>query len=94
MPQTISPTTRQRSQRARAAVIAYRKAADTNETKDATLLTDLLADLMHLAGSCRGVDFNYALDMARSHYTTEFLREALTPSMQDDARTAIWAAGD
>jgi len=81
-----TPTNEQRARRARAAVIAYRKAADTDETRQATLLTDLLADLMHHAGHCNGVDFDLSLDMARSFYTAEFLREALAPQEEERAR--------
>jgi hypothetical protein len=80
----------QRAQRARRIVVAYRKAADTNVTDQPTLLTDLLTDLMHLAGSCRGVSFDRSLDMARSHYTEEFLRPFF--SSEEKARAAFWQA--
>ena len=92
MPQkSIQPSNEQRAQRARRAVIAYRKAADTDETDQPTLFIDLLTDLMHLAGQCRGVEFNRALDMARSHYTEEFLRAGLSVP-EEEARAAFWQA--
>ena len=69
------PTNTQRAQRARTAVIAYRKAADTNETRDGALLANLLADLMHLAASCGGVNFEHSLAYARSNYSAEQIQE-------------------
>jgi hypothetical protein len=77
---TIRPSNRDRAHRARAAVTAYRKSMDTNETNRGTLLTDLLADLMHLAACCPGVQFDSALETARTHYATEFKREAEAPA--------------
>lgn len=68
-------TCTQRAQRARSAVVAYRKAADTNETREGALLSNLLADLMHLAAVCEGVNFDHSLEYARSHYSAEQIRE-------------------
>jgi hypothetical protein len=83
MPRPDAITTSQRGQRARSAVIAYRKAADTNETRDAALLRDLLTDLMHLAGGCGGVSFDRSLELARSEYQAETLRQALEGSREE-----------
>jgi hypothetical protein len=77
-----SLTNRERAQRARIAVIAYRKAADSNETRKAALLRDLLTDLMHLAAACGGVDFEHSLELARGEYEAEFLRQALARSAE------------
>jgi hypothetical protein len=69
---TIRPSNRDRALRARAAVTAYRKAVDTNETDQQTLITDLLADLQHLAAQRpRHTDFEAALYHARRHYSAE-----------------------
>jgi len=84
-------TNEQRAQRARRAVIAYRKAADTNETRPRALLCDLLTDLMHLAAKCQGVNFERSLQMARGHYQAEFLREAMTMTQTEPSKTAVCA---
>jgi hypothetical protein len=77
---SVRPSKRDRAQCARAAVTAYRKSVDTDETNRGTLLTDLLADLMYLAACCPGVRFDSALETARAHYATEFKREAEAPA--------------
>ncbi len=74
MPAKIATNT-QRARRARTAVIAYRKAADTNETRDAALLCDLLTDLMHLSATCDGVSFDHSLEFARANYGADQVRE-------------------
>jgi hypothetical protein len=75
MPAKSTANSVQRAIRARAAVIAYRKAADTNETREGALLGDLLTDLMHLSATCKGVSFQRSLDVARANFTADKIQE-------------------
>lgn len=89
MPNELHPTNEQRAQRARRAVIAYRKAADTNETRQPVLLCELLTDLMHLAAQCNGVNFEQSLGLARGHYQAEYLREAMAEGIAEGIAAAM-----
>ena len=53
------------------AVVAYTTTPEYEPDEAETLLTDLLADLMHWADSIPKTDFAVALARAEGHYTYE-----------------------
>lgn len=71
----VSPSNLQRAIRARAAVVAYRQAANSEGMPEGALLCDLLADLMHLAARCQNVSFDHSLQYARSNFGLDQARE-------------------
>lgn len=65
------PTNDQRASWAKEAVMAHVGArGDTPDTDEKTGVVDLLTDLMHLCDEA-GLDFDAALEAARSHYEAE-----------------------
>jgi hypothetical protein len=52
-------------------VLTYYASLPGMDTDQQTLLTDLLADLMHAAAANRNLRFQSALDSAEGHYTAE-----------------------
>lgn len=61
-----------RIERARGALDYYSENSGSGYSEpDETIVTDLLADLMHLAAEDGEFDFDDALDSARMHFSAE-----------------------
>lgn len=70
---TLTPTNAERANRAERVLIAYAMLEGRIDELDPmaeTLVSDLLADLMHYAGTCR-LDFHRCIEVALMHFEAE-----------------------
>jgi hypothetical protein len=68
----MSPTNAERAQWAEDALDAFSDAAKMEGEDDKTVMSDLLANLMHFARQ-NGIDFESALTMARTNFEHEVI---------------------